>query len=298
MSFSLLRTALFVPGTRPDRVDKALATSADMVIIDLEDAVPPAQKAEARQVAGAKLAGHGGQRLLVRCNARDTAFFPDDLASLAGSRLESLFVPKVESGADLEALDQALRAMEKAGGRPAASLNLLCLIESALAVENAFAITSRAAALEREVMVAFGAADYATDLGIELSGHGRELHYPRHRISNASHAAGLPGPMDTPYMYDLQDLETCRADARRAWEVGFTGKLCIHPNQIAICNQVFSPSEEALAFARQVIAAFEQSKQAGQGALQVNGKFIDKPVVERCQRILALAGPSEAGGNR
>lgn len=295
MGFPLMRTALFVPGTRPDRVDKAMATQADTVIIDLEDAVPPEQKAQARQVVRDKLAEYPGQRIMVRCNSRDTAFFQDDLQALTGGELGTLFVPKVETRRDIDAINEALLKLEKAGGQPEFSVNLLCLIETALAMENAFAITSQAAELPRACMVAFGAADYATDMGIALTGHGRELYFPRYKISNASHAAGLPGPIDTPYMYDLKDLETCRADARRAWELGYTGKLCIHPNQIDICNQVFSPTQEEMAFAQKVIDAFEQTRVLGQGVLQVNGKFIDKPVVERCRRILALAERTTAG---
>lgn len=294
MSFALMRTALFVPGTRPDRVDKAMATQADTVIIDLEDAVPPEQKAEARQVVRAKLAQYPGHRIMVRCNALGTGFFENDLQALAGSKLSTLFVPKVETRRQVDTIDDAMLKLEHAGGLPESSINLLCLIETALAVENAFALTSQAAGLQRACMVAFGAADYATDMGIELTSHGRELYFPRYKISNASHAAGLPGPIDTPYMYDLKDLDTCRTDARRAWELGFTGKLCIHPNQIDICNQVFSPTEAERAFAQKVINAFAQIRESGQGVLQVNGKFIDKPVVERCRIILALAELTEA----
>ena len=294
MGFPLMRTALFVPGTRPDRVDKAMATQADTVIIDLEDAVPPKQKTEARQVVRAKLAQYPGPRIMVRCNARGTGYYQDDLQALVGSKLSTLFVPKVDTRREIEAINDALLKLEKTGGLPESSINLLCLIETALAVENAFAVTSQAAGLQRACMVAFGAADYATDMGIALTSHGRELYFPRYKISNASHAAGLPGPIDTPYMYDLHDLDTCRADARRACELGFTGKLCIHPNQIGICNQVFSPTEAEMAFAKKIIEAFEQTRQSGQGVLQVNGKFIDKPVVERCRRILKLAELTQA----
>ena len=155
-----------------------MATQADTVIIDLEDAVPPEQKAEARLVVRDKLFEHSAQRLMVRCNSRDTAYFADDLQALAGSKLSTLFVPKVETESDIDAINQALLKLEKDGGLPESSINLLCLIETALAVENAFAVTSQAAALQRACMVAFGAADYATDMGIALTSHGRELYFP------------------------------------------------------------------------------------------------------------------------
>jgi len=287
MEFALIRSALFVPGTRPDRVDKALGTQADAVIIDLEDAVPPEKKAEAREVVRAKLAQHQGREIIVRANALDSGQFELDMAALEGLSLSCLSVPKVERSQDVEDIDQALSRLEKTGGLPPHSVGALYLIESALGVENAFAIAGHPVHRERQAMVAFGAADYTTDMGMELTQEGQELYYPRHRVSNASHAAGLPGPLDSPYMIDLGNLAAMEADAGRAKAVGFTGKLCIHPNQVEVCNRVFAPSEEEVAFAEKIIAAFEQTRAQGQGVLKVDGKFVDEPVVERCRRILA-----------
>ncbi|MCF8098133.1 MAG: CoA ester lyase [Desulfarculaceae bacterium] len=289
MDFALIRSALFVPGTRPDRVDKALGTQADAVIIDLEDAVPPEKKAEAREVVRAKLAQHQGREIIVRANALDSGQFEMDLAALEGLPLGCLFVPKVERGQDVEGIDQALLKLEKVGGLAPYSVGALYLIESALGVENAFAIAGHPVHQRRRGMVAFGAADYTTGMGIELTQQGRELYFPRYRVSNASHAAGLPGPLDSPYMYDLGDLPALEADARRAKAVGFNGKLCIHPNQVEVCNRVFSPSTEEVAFAEKIIAAFDQTLAQGQGVLKVDGKFVDEPVVERCRRVLRQA---------
>ena len=289
MDLALIRSALFVPGTRPDRVDKALNTQADAVIIDLEDAVPPEKKAEAREVVRAKLAQHKGREIIVRANALESGQFELDLAALEGLSLSCLFMPKVERGQDVEAIDMALRRLEKAGGMAPYSIKALYLIESALGVENAFAIAGHPVHRERQAMVAFGAADYTTDMGIELTLEGRELYFPRHRVSNASHAAGLPGPLDSPYMYDLGDLPALEADAGRAKAVGYGGKLCIHPNQVEVCNRVFAPSAEEAAFAEKIIAAFNQTRAQGQGVLRVDGKFVDEPVVERCRRILEQA---------
>ncbi|BEQ14759.1 HpcH/HpaI aldolase/citrate lyase family protein [Desulfoferula mesophila] len=294
MSIPLLRTALFVPGTRPDRVDKALATQTDMVIIDLEDAVPPEQKAEARQTARVKLAEHNGARLMVRCNSLDSGHCEEDLGALTGAPLGHLFVPKVQSGVEVERLDQALRKLERGGGLATSSVTLLCLIETPLGVERCFEVADRLAGFERAGMLAFGAADYSTDMGQELTAGGENLDFPRHRLSNASHAAGLLGPIDSPYMYDLKDQALLHADARRARGLGYMGKLCLHPNQVDVCNKVFSPTSEELAFAREVIDSFEAVRAKGQGVLMVRGKFVDKPVVERCQRILAMGGAIEA----
>jgi citrate lyase subunit beta/citryl-CoA lyase len=296
MDFSLIRSALFVPGTRPDRVDKALATSADAVIIDLEDAVPPEKKAEAREVARAKLEQHAQREILVRANSLDSGQFELDVAALRGLPLTCLFMPKVERGPQVESIDQALLGLEKAAGMAPYSIGALYLIESALGVENAFAIAGHPVHGRRPAMVAFGAADYANDMGMELNPLGDELYYPRHRVSNASHAAGLPGPLDSPFMRDLDDLAALEADARRAKAVGFGGKLCIHPNQVAVCNRVFSPSQRQIARAQKILAAFEETLNQGQGVLKVDGEFVDEPVVESCRRLLRRARLDPSAG--
>jgi citrate lyase subunit beta/citryl-CoA lyase len=161
-------------------------------------------------------------------------------------------------------------------------------IESARGVQNVFRIFSETLAPERTWLAAFGAADYSLDLGINLSRDGIELHYPRSRSAVACRAAGIEPPIDTPFMLDLKDLDGLRTDALRAKQLGYQGKLCIHPNQVGPCNEIFSPTAEELAYARRVVEAFEKSESEGIGALQLDGKFIDYPVVERSRRILRL----------
>lgn len=287
-TFGILRTALFVPATRPDRVDKALGTGADAVIIDLEDAVAHALKAEARAAARQKLMEHASERLLVRVNALGSGENQKDLAAVVTPSLRAVMLPKVESPEQVREIHRRLLAAEQGCGRPPGALGVLALIESARAVEDVFRILSGALAPERALLAAFGAADYSLDMGINMSRDGSELHYPRSRIAVACRAAGREPPIDTPFMLDLKDLEALRADARRAKQLGFQGKLCIHPNQIAPCHEVFSPTAEEVAYARRVVAAFEQSESQGVGALQLDGKFIDYPVVERSRRVLRL----------
>ncbi len=294
MDLSLIRSALFVPGTRPDRVDKALETGADAVIVDLEDAVPPEKKTEAREVVRAKLGQYPGREIMVRANALDSGQFAADLAALRGLALSCLLVPKVERGQDVEGIHQALLELEQAAGLAPCSIQALYFLESPLGVENAFAIAGHPVNQQRGAILAFGAADYSTEMGISLSRESRELYFPRYRVSNASHAAGLPGPLDSPYLYDLNDPAALEADAQQSRSVGFSGKLCIHPNQVAVCNRVFSPSAQEIALARKIITAFEATLGQGQGVLQVEGKFVDKPVVERCRRILARADQAGA----
>jgi len=283
-----LRTALFVPATRPDRVDKALNAGADAVIIDLEDAVAHALKAEARETARKKVREHAGRSLMVRVNALGSGLNRKDLEALAGACPPSIMLPKVESEEHVREIHQRLLEVERSSAVALGSTGVVAQIESARGVQNVFRIFSETVAPERAWLAAFGAADYSLDLGINLSRDGIELHYPRARIAVACRAAGIEPPIDTPFMLDLKDLDGLRADALRAKQLGYQGKLCIHPNQVGPCTEIFSPTADELAYARRVVAAFEKSESEGIGALQLDGKFIDYPVVERSRRILRL----------
>ena len=287
-TFGILRSALFVPATRPDRVDKALGAGADAVIIDLEDAVAHALKAEARAAARQKLMEHAPGKLLVRVNALGSGENHKDLEAVVTPSLRAVMLPKVESPEHVREIHRRLLDAEQRCGLPPGALGVLALIESARAVEDAFRIFSEALAPARALLAAFGAADYSLDMGINMSRDGSELLYPRSRIAVACRAAGREPPIDTPFMIDLKDLDALRADARRAKQLGFQGKLCIHPSQVAPCNEIFSPTAEEVAYARRVVAAFEKSESEGVGALQLDGKFIDYPVVERSRRVLRL----------
>jgi citrate lyase subunit beta/citryl-CoA lyase len=283
-----IRTALFVPATRPDRVDKALGAGADVVIIDLEDAVAHALKGEAREAARQKVVEHAQRRLLVRVNALGSGHNRNDLESIVGATPSAIILPKVETAENIREIHQRLLGCERSAGMAPGSMGVVALIESARGVENIFRIMSEALAPARALSAAFGAADYSLDLGIDLTRDGAELHYPRSRIAVACRAAGREPPIDTPFMIDLKDLEGLKADARRAKQLGFQGKLCIHPNQVGPCNEVFSPTAAEMEYARRVVAAFEKSEAEGVGALQLDGKFIDYPVVERSRRIIRL----------
>jgi citrate lyase subunit beta/citryl-CoA lyase len=179
---------------------------------------------------------------------------------------------------------------EKKQGLQAESIGAILLIESARALQNIHQIASAAGEQNREFLVALGAADYALDLGIEMTKEGAELTYPRSRIPVACRAAGLAPPLDTPFMIDLKDIDALKADAKKAKQLGFQGKLCIHPTQIEPCNTIFSPTRDDILYAERVIQAFEEAEEKGLAAIQLEGGFIDYPVVERARRILKLAG--------
>jgi citrate lyase subunit beta/citryl-CoA lyase len=284
-----IRTALFVPGNRPDRVDKAVDTAADVVIIDLEDAVPYSQKKETRPVVREKILDYQERPVLVRINALDTEFFQEDLDAVLVEGLSCVMVPKVETAAQILEINRGLLEVEAKKGMRPGSVSIIPLIESALAVENVFQIVSQRTDPERLFTVAFGAADFALDMGFEITKTGEELFYPRARIAVACRAAGVKPPLDTPFMIDLKDPEALEADIKRACRLGFQGKLCIHPNQIDICNRLFSPTTEEIEYAQKVVQAFDEAEAGGSAAIQLDGKFVDYPVVERCRRILKIS---------
>jgi len=284
-----IRSALFVPGNRPDRVDKAVATAADHIIIDLEDAVAVSQKEETRALVRDKIIAHKDRGVLVRVNGLETDFLKGDLEAVVVKELGGLVLPKTENSHQVGEIHGLLADFEKKQRVQDGSTAIILLTESALGVQNIFQISSAAAELNREFLIALGAADYALDMGIEITKGGAELMYPRSRIAVACRAAGIPPPLDTPFMIDLKDIDALKDDARRAKQMGFQGKLCIHPNQIEPCHAIFTPSGEEIEFARRVVDAFEAEEARGLVAIQVDGKFVDYPVVERSRRILRLA---------
>jgi citrate lyase subunit beta/citryl-CoA lyase len=274
---------------RETRVDKAVNTAADLVIIDMEDTIPPPQKAETRPKVLEKLVEHRDRNITVRVNSLDSGFIEDDLNGLVTEGLRSILVPKVNSPAHIRELNGMLLAVEKDKGIAAGTIALIALMESAAAIQNVFQIVSEKTDPPRLHTVAFGAADYTLDLDIRMTREGTELLYPRSRLPVACRAAGIEPPLDTPFMIDFKDIETLKADALRARQLGFQGKLCIHPNQVEPCNTIFSPSREDIVYAEKVIRAFEEAEAKGIASLQVEGNFVDYAIVERSRRIMKLA---------
>ena len=288
-AFEFIRTALFVPGNRPDRVDKAVGTAADVVIVDLEDAVAYSQKKETRPVVRGKVLDYPERPVFVRVNALDTEYFQEDLDEVVVEGLACIIVPKVETAAQIQEINQSLLKVEKNKEIRPGSISIIPLIESALAVENVFQIVSQRTDPQRLFTVAFGAADFGLDMGFAVTKTGEELVYPRARIAVACRAARVEPPLDTPFMIDLKDREALEADTKRARQLGFQGKLCIHPNQIDICNRLFSPTKGDIEYAQKVIQAFDAAEADGTAAIQVEGEFIDYPMVERSRRILKIS---------
>lgn len=263
---------LFVPGSRPERFARAAAAGAHEVIVDLEDAVAPAAK-EAARAAAARWVTDDGGRAWVRVNAVDTPWHEEDLAALVGRPgLRGLVVPKAE---DPDVLRRIAELLPDGCG-------VLALVESAAGIVRAPAL----AGCPGVSGLAFGSIDFALD--IDAAETDDTLRYARSALVVAARAAGLPPPVDGVSV-DTQDTGAVRSAATRARELGFGGKLCIHPVQVPIVNTVFAPDPADVAWARRVLAAAADAD-ADAGVLSVDGRMVDRPVVERARRLVDRAG--------
>lgn len=268
------RSLLFVPADRPERHAKALASGADLVIIDLEDAVAPDAKPAARQALSQSLAGMPApdrQRVLVRINAQDTTWFRDDLAFIAGlaaGSIGGLMVPKVEDPALLGAIAAACPG-----------LPLMPQLESGAGLDALDGIAVGA----RVVRLCLGHLDLQNDLGISCGPDESEIAPARWDVVRASRRHGLPPPVDS-VTTDTRDLSATDHDAARALRQGFGGKLCIHPAQVARVHAAFTPGVERQDWARRVLAAVAASQG---GVCTVDGRMVDTPVIVTAQRVLA-----------
>jgi len=285
----ILRTVLFAPGNRPDRAEKAIGLNADAACIDLEDAVPLAEKEKTRTLVREVLDRNPGKRIYVRINALTTPYYKEDLEAVVCKNLTGIILPMVESPEDIFKLDRLLTPLEKKAGVKVGSLEVHSDCETAKGLEEIYSIASAKPENHPVTAVGFGAADYTMDLGINLTREGKELDYPRARIAVASRAAGIMPPLDAPWMIDLKDIDGLIADAKRAKSYGFQGKTVIHPNQIQPCNDVFTPTEEEIVCARKIIEAFDEAEREGKTAIQLEGKFIDYAIVKRYRGIYELA---------
>ena len=277
-----LRSFLFAPGNRARRVEKALTLDADAVILDLEDAVATAEKAATRKVVAAALERPRQGLLYVRVNAVDTEFCYGDLVAVVQSGLDGIILPKVESPADLATIDWLLAQLERDRGLPIGGIDLIPIIETARGIQQIDAILAAGTRVRR---IAFGAGDFTLDVNMTWSRSETELAHARAVLVTASRAHGIDAPLDTVWV-DLTDKEGLEASARTALGYGFQGKMCIHPDQIAVVHRVFTPSDAEIAFAERVVGAFTKAEAEGSAAIQLDGKFIDYPIVYRAQRVL------------
>lgn len=286
----LLRSLLFVPGSDSYKLGKiaTLKDKADLVVIDLEDAVADDQKSAARKITHGAVpsCGEGGSAVFVRVNSVSTGRMEQDIEAVVQPALDGIMVPKVEDVDALPAADQAISAAERREGIEPGTIRVLALIETSRGLVDCERILAEAPA--RTLTAAFGAGDFSTELGVDLTRGAEELLYARSRIVAATRAAGLPKPVDGPWLA-LDDEEGLVQDCARSRGLGFQGRVTVYPPQVNPVLRAYSwlPPEE-VERARRVVEAFEEAETRGVASIRVDGRFVDYPIYRLAQERLRL----------
>ena len=281
----LFRSLLFAPGNHARRVEKALTLDADIVILDLEDAVAVAEKSATREKVVTAFRTPRRALGYVRINAFDTPFCFDDLQAVVAPGVDGIVLPKVESPAQLVAVDWAIAALERSRGLAEGGIDLMPIVETGRGMAG---LRDIARAGTRARRLSFGAGDYTLDVGMRWTMEERELDHVRTAIVVESRAAGLEPPVDTVFIH-LGKPEPFRRSTELARDLGFQGKLCIHPEQVGPVNKAFTPTDDEIAKSERYVAAFEEAEAKGSASIQVDGYFIDYPIVENARRTLRIA---------
>ena len=287
-----MRTWLFAPGNHPRKVEKVFTVGADAVVLDLEDAVALEQKTATRAavVEALKARPIRANRGYIRVNAVDTDFCYGDLQEVIGPWMDGILLPKVESARQLQTVDWLMAQIERARGMQVGTLDILPIIETGRGLA---AIDDIARAQTRVKRLSFGAGDFTNDMRMVWTPDENELAHARATIALASRAAELEPPIDTVFI-DLQDRKHLKKSACTALSLGYRGKLCIHPTQVEPVNTIFTPSPEEVARAKKHVEAFTAAEAKGSASIQVDGYFVDYPIIEKAQRTLDLMAAIEA----
>lgn len=289
----ILRTLMFVPGNQERRIERARSVPADALILDLEDSVPPAEKDSARKMVAASLAGlaSSGREIFVRTNSLVTPYAVSDIKAVVTKGLSGICLPKSESADDMHKADTLLTSAEKEAGLEVDSIKLLALVETPKGIINAYEV---AGASPRILGITFGAEDYALEMGVSRTKEGSEIYYPRLVIAVACHAANVLA-IDCVFT-DVRDTDGLIKETKSVRQMGFQGKLVIHPDQVGPVNEVFVPSGEEITHAKKVVEAYEAAVAQGLASTSLDGRMVDAPVAERARKLLALAEAIEKKG--
>jgi len=282
----LHRSLLFIPGGRQEMLEKAGRFQADVLCLDLEESVLPEEKAGARelvQAAVSRLTAEG-RTVHVRVNSIRSEDTRDDLVAVVRPGLAGVILAKTESARDVRQIDVLLREQELANDIKPGTVELIVAIESAQALLCCQEISH---ASTRLVALMLGGEDFAFDMGVSRTRDGRELEHARSVIATCARAAGLVA-LDTPWA-GIEDIDGLVADAERAKAVGFGGKFLIHPDHLEPVHRVFSPSEGEIAGARRLLTVWDEALAKGEGAVQLDGRMIDRPIAERARRLIEQA---------
>ena len=288
-----LRSMLFIPGSSEKMVGKGPTIEADAALFDLEDSVAPQMKEAARELVRAGIAETsnapgGPSTILVRVNDVESGMLEEDIDAIMTEGLDGIFLPKPESAADVRTADALLTKYERERGLEEGGVGVIAQIESASGVVHCYDICKAA---DRVVGVNLGSAedaDLCRSLGATWTEDGTTLLYTRSKVLVEARAARLPHPTDGVYMR-LEDDDGCRADAEFAKKLGYTGKAAIHPRQVPIFNDVYSPSEEEISYYTEMAEAYREGEAQGLGAVSFQGKMIDIAMVKHADNVLARA---------
>ncbi|MBQ3146764.1 MAG: CoA ester lyase [Oscillospiraceae bacterium] len=280
------RSMLFLPGNNPNMLINGNCLGSDAVIFDLEDAVSPAEKDAARILVRntMRYMDFRGCEIIVRINSIDTPYWKRDLDAILPQQPGLILLPKTGTAKDVQEADAYITELEQKLGFAPNTVGLMPLIETALGVENAFAI---ATAADRVQALFLGAEDLTADLRCKRTKEGREIEYARTRLVMAARAAGVE-VYDTPFT-DVNDDEGIYKDASYAKALGFSGKASISPRHVGVINEVFSPSQADIDYSYEVMDAIAMAKAQGKGAIALRGKMIDAPIVARAEQTIAMA---------
>ena len=282
----VMRSLMFVPANRPNMVEKAHGVPADVIVLDLEDSVPPAEKNAARDNLRAAIESlaSAGKTVHVRVNHLETGLTADDLSAAIGPGLAGITFPKATGAADIRELDVMIRLHEVRNGVRPGTAALLAHIESARALLRCEDI---ALASTRMTSLSLGAEDFVADLAVPRTNAGGELEYARRVIVHVCAAYGLT-PLDI-VVSDFRDEQALIADATYGRSIGFKGKYVIHPDQVEPVNRVFAPSSDEVEHARRVVTAFDEAVAQGRASTQIDGRMVDTPVARRARELIEYA---------
>ena len=280
------RSMLFLPGNNPNMIINGNCLGSDAIVFDLEDAVSPAEKDAARILVrnAMKYLDFNGCEIIVRINSIDTEYWMRDLDEILPCKPNLILLPKTSGARDVQTVDAYMSKTEEKLGFAKNTVGLMPLIETAMGVENAFAIAS---ASDRVEALFLGAEDLTADLRCKRTKEGREIEYARTRLVVAARAANVD-VYDTPFT-DVNDDEGIEVDASLAKALGFTGKASISPRHVEVINRVFSPTQTEIDYAYEVMDAIRLAKEQGKGAIALHGKMIDAPIVARAERTISMA---------
>jgi len=289
---AVMRSVQYVPGNNEKMVAKAPGIPADIITLDLEDSVPPAEKARAREVVAANLinAGSGGAEVYVRINNWETEMTNDDLEAIGLPGLAGVTLAKCGHPDNVRRLDWKLEELEQRRGLAVGSIKVSLLLETAKGIIFAY---DSCVASPRVVSAIFGAVDFTKDMRVKLTSEGEEQKYGRRHMAVAARAAGVVA-IDAPFVA-YQDMEAFEANVRDGRQMGYEGRMIIHPSQVEVCNRLYSPDPADVEWAVGVVKAFEEEAIAkGTAAISLNGKMVDTPVYLNAKAILAAQREIEA----